>query len=58
MLTAEGFNDLFEQKLKESDTIEQAYNNSEKYHLDNFGFKRYASYMSFRVTRSKFLNKK
>lgn len=57
MLTSEGFNDLFEINLKKSETIEQAYNESERYHLDRFGFKRYSSYMSFRVSRSKYLKK-
>lgn len=54
-LTTEGFNDLFEQFMKEDIPYTQAYVKAEEYHIKVFGSIRYKSYESFRASRHNLL---
>ncbi len=54
-LTNEGFNELFEQFMKEDITYVQAYLKTEEYHIKTFGRIRFKSYESFRASRHNLL---
>jgi hypothetical protein len=52
-MTAEGFDDLFFEKLKDSRTHVEAYDKAEQKHFDTFGHNKYRDFDSFRVSKSK-----
>lgn len=52
-MTAEGFDELFFTKLRDSDTHFEAYEKAEKVHLDTFGHTKYRDFFSFKVSKSK-----
>lgn len=56
-LTSEGFNEVFEKNLKDSDTYTEAYRKTERFHYDRYGRERYSSYDSFRRCRRNLLRK-
>ena len=57
-LTIKGFNDLFEDKLSQANTIKAAYYLAENWHEENFGGPKYTDYSSFASSRSRYLKKR
>jgi hypothetical protein len=57
-LTVKGFNDLYDDKLKETETFTEAYYEAENEHESLFGEQRYKSFDAFRVSRLYYLKKK
>ena len=56
-LTFDGFNKMFEKKIRIVDTYEKAYNEVENYHSERFGDRKYSDYQSFRQVRNKKIRK-
>ena len=56
-LTFDGFNKMFEKKIRIVDTYEKAYNEVESYHSERFGDRKYSDYQSFRQVRNKKIRK-
>lgn len=52
-MTAEGFDDLFFEKLKDSRTHVEAYDKAEQKHFETFGHNKYSDFDSFRISKSK-----
>ena len=50
--TRDSFNKCYEGNLSSSDTYKEAYELTEKKHIDEFGGRKYSSYDSFRANRS------
>lgn len=57
-LTVKGFNDLYDDKLKETTNFTEAYYKAEKEHEELFGEQRYKCFDSFRLSRLYFFKKK
>ena len=56
-LTVKGFNDLYDDKLKETETFTDAYYEAEREHEELFGEQRYSSYQSFYIQRKRIIKK-
>jgi hypothetical protein len=56
-LKPEAFNELYDEKLKNNNPV-AAYEKAEQEHESEFGEQRYSGYQSFRVIRSRIINKK
>jgi len=52
-MTFWGFNKLFEKNLKHAKTYVEAYEQTETYHSQHFGDRRFSCYDSFRVSRNR-----
>lgn len=55
--TIEAFNKAYETNLSQLRTYKEAYQLTEKQHVNQFGDRKYSSYSSFRVNRCKFLKR-
>jgi hypothetical protein len=51
--TSKSFNDQYEDNLSKTNSYVQAYYLAEDQHMKEFGGRKYASYDSFRVARSR-----
>jgi hypothetical protein len=56
-ISAEGFDDLFFDSLKESRSHKEAYFKAEEKHFNIFGTKRYTDFDSYRISKSNRLKK-
>ena len=57
LLTPEGFNQAFDEKIGHFSTYSEAYEAVEEIHQRFFTFRKYSDYESFRVSRTYFLKK-
>lgn len=55
--TRGSFNKCYEDNLSNTKTYKQAYELTEKEHINEFGDRKYSSYTSFRVNRSRIKRK-
>ena len=55
--TTDSFNKLYEDNLSKTDSYKKAYELTEKEHIKEFGDRKYSSYSSFRVVRSKIMKR-
>lgn len=58
LLDLEGFNEKFEEELRNHRTQEEAYEHTEQLHEQFFGRRKYSGYDSFRKVRERKLKKK
>lgn len=56
--TTQSFMRLYEENCKFSKNYRQAYELTEELHNANFGSEKYSGYSSFRVARTRFVNKR
>lgn len=58
LVTPEGFNEAFEERLPDFKTYQEAYESVERLHNAHFGRNKYKDYESFRTIRGRILKKK
>jgi len=57
LVSVEGFHQIVDEYIKETHQVKGAYEMAEAEYVDNFGFRRYKDYDSYRVARNRFLKK-